>query len=154
MEYVTANVIDEVHGVNVRGVTILAARMLAKFKAAGHGSLVAIGSVAGLRPEPADAVYASSKAALQAAMTSFSQEVAASGVRVNTVLPGIVDTPLFRSQVTRPGEMDEIASTIPARRIGHASEVAAAVAFLLSEDASYITGAQLVVDGGLAVGHD
>lgn len=153
MERVTPDVIDQVHEVNVRGVTMLATWMLTRFAAAGHGSLVAIGSVAGLRPEPADAIYASSKAALQAAMTSFSQEVAASGVRVNTVLPGIVDTPLFRSQLTRPGEVDEIASTIPAGRIGYADEVAGAVAFLLSDDASYITGAQLVVDGGLAVGH-
>lgn len=153
MERVTPDVIDEVHGVNVRGVTMLAARMLTRFAAAGHGALVAVGSVAGLRPEPADAIYASSKAALQAAMTSFSQEVAAGGVRVNTVLPGVIDTPLFRSQLARPGEMAEIASTVPAGRIGCAPEVAAAVAFLLSDDASYITGAQLVVDGGLAVGH-
>jgi NAD(P)-dependent dehydrogenase (short-subunit alcohol dehydrogenase family) len=153
MERVTPDVLDVVHGVNVRGVTMLAAMMLTRFTAAGHGSLVAIGSVAGLRPEPADAIYASSKAALQAAMTSFSQEVAASGVRVNTVLPGVIDTPLFRGQLTRPDEMGKIASTIPAGRIGHAREVAAAVAFLLSDDASYITGAQLVVDGGLAVSH-
>jgi NAD(P)-dependent dehydrogenase (short-subunit alcohol dehydrogenase family) len=153
MERVSSDVLDDVHTVNVRGVTMLAARMLSRFAAAGHGSLVAIGSVAGLRPEPADAIYASSKAALQAAMTSFSQEVAARGVRVNTVLPGIVDTPLFRSQLSRPDEMGEIASTIPAGRIGYAREVAAAVAFLLSDDASYITGAQLVVDGGLAVSH-
>lgn len=153
MERVTPDVIDGVHEVNVRGVTMLAAMMLTRFAAAGHGSLVAVGSVAGLRPEPADAIYASSKAALQAAMISFSQEVAASGVRVNTVLPGIVDTPLFRSQLTRPAETGEIASTIPAGRIGYAHEVAAAVAFLLSDDASYITGAQLIVDGGLAVSH-
>lgn len=153
MDRVAPEVIDEVHGVNVRGVTMLASMMLTRFAVAGHGSLVAIGSVAGLRPEPADAIYASSKAALQAAMVSFSQEVAANGVRVNTVLPGIVDTPLFRSQLAQPAEMDEIASTIPAGRIGYAREVAAAVAFLLSDDASYITGAQLVVDGGLAVSH-
>jgi len=137
----------------VRGVTMLAAMMLTRFASAGHGSLVAVGSVAGLRPEPADAIYASSKAALQAAMVSFSQEVAASGVRVNTVLPGVIDTPLFRSQLTRPGELGEIAATVPARRIGCAREVASAVAFLLSDDASYITGAQLIVDGGLAVSH-
>ena len=108
---VTPDVIDGVHEVNVRGVTMLAAMMLTRFAAAGHGLLVAVGSVAGLRPEPADAIYASSKAALQAAIISLSEEVAASGVRVNTVLPGIVDTPLFRSQLTRPAETGEIAST-------------------------------------------
>jgi NAD(P)-dependent dehydrogenase (short-subunit alcohol dehydrogenase family) len=153
MEQVTPDVIDDVHAVNVRGVTTLAARMLTRFAAAGHGSLVAVGSVAGLRPEPADAIYASSKAALQAAMVSFSQEVASRGVRVNTVLPGVIDTPLFRSQLTRPGEVGDIAATVPAGRIGYAREVAAAVAFLLSDDASYITGTQLIVDGGLAVSH-
>jgi NAD(P)-dependent dehydrogenase (short-subunit alcohol dehydrogenase family) len=151
---VTTELMAEIHAVNVLGATLLASLMLSRFRAAGRGSLVAIGSVAGLRPEPRDAIYASSKAALHAAMTSFSQEVAASGVRVNTILPGIVDTPLFRSQLERPEEWDEITATIPARRIGFASEVAAAAAFLLSDDSSYITGVQLVVDGGLAVGHD
>jgi 3-oxoacyl-[acyl-carrier protein] reductase len=151
---VTAELMEKIHAVNVRGATMLASLMLSRFRAAGRGSLVAIGSVAGLRPEPRDAIYASSKAALHAAMTSFSQEVAASGVRVNTILPGIIDTPLFRSQLERPEEWDEIAATIPARRIGFPSEVAAAAAFLLSDEASYVTGVQLVVDGGLAVGHD
>lgn len=154
MADVTAELIEEIHAVNVRGATLLASLMLSRFRTAGRGSLVAIGSVAGLRPEPRDAIYASSKAALHAAMTSFSQEVAADGVRVNTILPGIVDTPLFRSQLERPEEWDEITATIPARRIGFGSEVAAAAAFLLSDEASYITGVQLVVDGGLAVGHD
>jgi len=153
MADVTAELMEEIHAVNVRGATLLASMVLSRFRAAGRGSLVAIGSVAGLRPEPRDAIYASSKAALHAAMTSFSQEVAADGVRVNTILPGIVDTPLFRSQLERPEEWDEITATIPARRIGLGSEVAAAAAFLLSDEASYITGVQLVVDGGLAVGH-
>lgn len=154
MGEVTAELIEEIHAVNVRGATLLASLMLSRFRASGRGSLVAIGSVAGLRPEPRDAIYASSKAALHAAITSFPQEVAASGVRVDTILPGIVDTPLFRSQLEWPEEWDEIIATTPARRIGLASEVAATAAFLLSDEASYITGVQLVVDGGLAVGHD
>jgi NAD(P)-dependent dehydrogenase (short-subunit alcohol dehydrogenase family) len=118
--------------------------------ARGRGSLLAVGSVAGIRPEANDSIYASSKAALGAALKSCSQEAAAFGVRVNAILPGVIDTPLLRSQLDDVGQMDEISRMIPAQRIGQASEVAAAAAFLLSDEASYITGAELVVDGGLA----
>jgi NAD(P)-dependent dehydrogenase (short-subunit alcohol dehydrogenase family) len=139
-----------VHDVNAVGIAIAlreAARIVAKDD---RSSLVLVGSVAGIRPVARDAVYASSKAAAQAIARSVAMELAPVGIRVNSVLPGSAVTPLALSQSSLESIQDDAARVIPLRRAAEASEVAAAICYLLSDDASYITATELVVDGGLA----
>ena len=121
---VDAEVWNDVHGVNVRGALLLISGVLPRMCARGRGSLVAVGSVAGIRPKANNSIYASSKAALGAVLKSCSQEAAAFGVRVNAILPGVIDTPLLRSQLKDVAQMDQISRMIPVLRIGQASEVA------------------------------
>jgi len=115
----------------------------------GRSSIVVVSSVAGIRPEIRDAIYASSKAAAQAIVRSIALEVAARGIRVNSVLPGSAVTPLAMSLASLEAIESDAARTIPLGRSADSAEVASAIAFLLSDDASYITGTELIVDGGL-----
>jgi 3-oxoacyl-[acyl-carrier protein] reductase len=107
------------------------------------GRVVNIASVVGLKGGPGQANYAASKAGLIALTRTAALESARRGVTVNAVAPGLVETDLT-GDVPR-----ELARAIPARRAGTPAEVAAAVAFLVSEEASYVNGATLTVDGGL-----
>jgi 3-oxoacyl-[acyl-carrier protein] reductase len=107
------------------------------------GRVVNIASVVGLKGSPGQANYAASKAGLIALTRTAALESARRGVTVNAVAPGLVATDLT-SDLPK-----ELARTIPARRAGTPEEVAAAVAFLASEEASYVNGATLTVDGGL-----
>ena len=91
--------------------------------------------------------YAASKAALDALTVGLAREVATEGVRVNAVAVGLVDTD-FHAAAGEPGRPERIRPTIPMRRSGTADEVAAAVCWLLSDDASYTTGTVLAVSGG------
>jgi NAD(P)-dependent dehydrogenase (short-subunit alcohol dehydrogenase family) len=109
------------------------------------GSAVLIGSLAGLRVMPVPA-YSASKAALEALNRHAAIE-AAPNVRVNLLVPGLIDTSLGRLATQRYPQRAKI--PIPLGRQGSAWEVASAALFLLSDDASYVTGATLVVDGGL-----
>jgi 3-oxoacyl-[acyl-carrier protein] reductase len=107
------------------------------------GRVVNIASVVGLKGNPGQANYAASKAGLIALTRTAALECARRGVTVNAVAPGLVETDLTRD-IPR-----ELARAIPARRAGTPEEIAAAVAFLASEEASYVNGATLTVDGGL-----
>ena len=109
------------------------------------GSIVAITSVNVLRPLVEQAVYSATKAALDVLVRTLAVEVGSAGVRVNAVAAGGVDTPMN----PRDGRND-FAKRLPLGRIGQAQDIADAVRFLVSDNASYITGASLLVDGGLA----
>lgn len=120
----------------------------------GKGSIITTGSISGLFGEPALAVYATSKAAVVNLTRSLAIDYARLGIRVNCVCPGWVDTgfndPQFaHDQLSEADINDLIDRTVPMGRQGLPEEMAAAVAFLASDDASYITGQTLVVDGGL-----
>ena len=145
----TVDGLDAVHAVNVGGILSCLREAAGVLVDDGTGAIVVVGSVAGVRPVERDAVYASSKAAAQAMVRSVALELAPS-IRVNTVLPGLAVTPLSVAQSSRAAIDEASARILPMRRPADAAEVAAAICFLLSSDASYITATELLVDGGLA----
>jgi meso-butanediol dehydrogenase/(S,S)-butanediol dehydrogenase/diacetyl reductase len=115
----------------------------------GQGAVVNIATIAALRSVPGLGAYAASKAALIQMSQTFAVESAAAGIRVNIVVPGVIDTETMRgSFADDPAIAHAAAQTIPMRRFGTADELANAVLFLASDEASYITGHSLLVDGG------
>jgi 3-oxoacyl-[acyl-carrier protein] reductase len=116
---------------------------------AGFGRIVLVSSVSGLRGIPGHTAYAASKAGLDGFARSLAAECAAFGVTVNTVAPGFIDTPMLQG-LTEDKRKSMIAG-IPMGRFGTPSEVSDVIAFLLSEQAAYVTGQTWAIDGGSAV---
>jgi NAD(P)-dependent dehydrogenase (short-subunit alcohol dehydrogenase family) len=149
---------ERVLSVNLTGTMLFAKHAAARMIAAGGGAIVNVGSLSGHTPRLMNAAYAASKAAVAHLTRTLALELAADGVRVNAVSPGSTETPMLQQAVARDGASGvayRIAgdpalfrSPIPLRRIGTAAEQAAAVLFLASDAASYITGQVLQVDGG------
>ncbi|MGD8194670.1 3-oxoacyl-ACP reductase FabG [Herbiconiux sp. P18] len=118
---------------------------------ARFGRIVLISSVVGLYGGPGQANYSASKAALVGFARSISRELGARGITANVVAPGFIETDMTAE--LPEAQQAEYKKSIPAGRYGSASEVAKAVAWLSSDDAAYITGAVVPVDGGLGMGH-
>ena len=143
------NFFDDIFATNVKG-TFFASKAAVNELIKQRGSIVNVASDAGIRGNYFCAAYAASKGAVVAFTKSLALELASFPVRVNCVAPGDVLTPLTSAQMKISGTtLDELAKIYPLGRIATAEEVAAAIYFLASEAASFITGAILSVDGGL-----
>ena len=118
---------------------------------ARHGRIIFVGSVVALLGSAGQANYAASKAGLVGLARSLAREFASRSITVNVVAPGPVETEM--TAALGPERLAELSAAVPLSRIASADEIAAAIAFLASDDAAYITGAVLPVDGGLGMGH-
>ena len=142
---------DRVFAVNVRGLFLCSAHALPLMPLGG--SIIHSSSVAGITGVRNRAAYSASKGAVAALTRNMALDYAPRGLRVNAVAPGFVDTPLLAPLHNDPARLQAIAGMHPLGRLGLASDVAAAVAFLASPDAAWITGVVLPVDGGFSAGH-
>ena len=144
--------------VNVVGVFLGLKHVLPVMLKQNKGSIINTASIAGLMGSPQVAVYSASKHAVIGLTKSAAWECTATGVRVNCVCPGLIDSRMLsaiiegRNPGNAPVPNDRIVERIPARRLGHASEVASIVAFLASDEASYVSGSAYTVDGGRTAG--
>ena len=143
----TAEEFASVIQVNLNGAFHLISACYRDLMRGGWGRIVNLGSVSGLMGNPGQANYAAAKAGLIGLTKTVAKELASRGVTVNAVCPGFIDTDMTRSM--DEATLREAAKSIPAGRLGTAADIAQAVAFLCSDQASYITGAVLQVDGGM-----
>ena len=114
-----------------------------------YGRIVNIGSVSGVTGNPGQANYAAAKAGMIGLTKTVAKELGGKGITANVVAPGFIKTDMTEAMV--PVLEQEMVKRISTRRLGEPSDISAAVAFLASEEASYVTGQVLVVDGGLAL---
>ncbi len=141
---------DNQFSLNVRGAYFTIQKAAAIM--ADGGAIVLTGSVAGVKGMEGASVYSATKAALRSFARTFAAELAPRGIRVNTVSPGPIDTPIM-GKMNLPPEMaaqvgEQMRNMVPLKRFGTADEVARTVLFLASSDGSYVNGVDLMVDGG------
>nr|CAP12610.1 dehydrogenase [Streptomyces olivaceus] len=135
--------------VNLVGPFLGIRAVLPAMRAAGGGSIVNISSTAGLKGIPGHSAYGASKFGLRGLTKSAALDVAADGIRVNSVHPGVIDTPMIGAVTGGEDATAREWPHVPARRIGTVDDVAGLVLFLASDASAYVTGAEFAVDGGL-----
>ncbi|HEY1276211.1 MAG TPA: SDR family NAD(P)-dependent oxidoreductase [Thermoleophilaceae bacterium] len=136
--------------VNLTGVFLTCKHGIQALLAAGGGSVVCTASPTGLLGiAPDETAYSASKAGVVGLVRTLAAAYADDRIRVNGVVPGVTDTHLARAYLEDPGGQEELRRRVPAARAATPDEIAAAIAFLASDESSYVTGALLPVDGGL-----
>lgn len=153
-------VYERTFDVNVRGVFLAAHHAVPLLRAHGGGAVVVVSSVQAYMAQHGVAAYAATKGALNALVRAMAVDHAHEGIRVNAVCPGSVDTPMLRWAAGRFGGEDRVEATVaewgrshPLGRVAQPAEVAEVIEFLLTSRASFVTGADIKVDGGLTAGN-
>jgi glucose 1-dehydrogenase len=148
----TAEEFDRVLAVNLRGAFLCAREAIRRFRAGDHGgAIVNVSSVHQVIPKPDYLGYSCSKGGMMNLTRTLALEYAGRGIRVNGVGPGATVTPINRAWIDDPVKREQVESHIPMGRAGTADEMAGVTCFLASDDAAYITGQTLFVDGGLTL---
>ncbi|MGD2024899.1 MAG: SDR family oxidoreductase [Methyloceanibacter sp.] len=140
---------DKVWSVNLDGTVKCAREAFDLMRASGKASIVNLSSVMSAKHTRQMAVYSATKGAVSALSRSLAVEYAPYGIRVNTLLPGYVETALIGRYIKNPGIAKALLTQTPLRRFGTPEDIASAALFLASDEAGYITGAALNVDGGM-----
>ena len=133
---------------NVASSCELLRRLLPEMRKKNFGRVIFVGSINGVRPAPRLAIYGATKAALMNIARSAATENAPYGITVNTILPGVIKTDRNAAKLNDPVFAEKLRTQIPMQRLGSADDCAGAVAFLASDAAAYITGAEIPIDGG------
>jgi NAD(P)-dependent dehydrogenase (short-subunit alcohol dehydrogenase family) len=139
---------NETIAVNLSGIFFGLKYQIPAMIASGGGSIVNVSSVFSDRGLPQHAPYSASKHGVHGLTRAAAHDYAADKVRINELLPGVIDTPMLD---TNRGMVDQMTAFIPQRRLGRPTEVAQAICFLLGDAASYMTGARVAVDGGFLI---
>jgi NAD(P)-dependent dehydrogenase (short-subunit alcohol dehydrogenase family) len=141
---------DRVWKTNLDGTVRCAREAFDLLKASGRGAIVNLSSIMATKHTRQMAVYSATKGAVSALSRSLAVEYAPYGIRVNTLLPGYVETALIGRYISNPMIAKALLTQTPLRRFGTPQDIANAALFLASDEAAYITGASLNVDGGMA----
>jgi NAD(P)-dependent dehydrogenase (short-subunit alcohol dehydrogenase family) len=145
---ITEEHFDTTFNVNVKGVLFTVQKALPLMP--NGASIILNASIVDIKGFPAFSVYSATKAAVRSFARTWTTDLKDRGIRVNVVSPGPIDTPLLNETFSNPDAKKALASTVVMGRLGRPEELAKPVVFLASDDASFITGAELYVDGGAA----
>ena len=148
VEEVSEELWDLVMGINAKGVFLGTKHAIPEMRNAGGGSIVNISSVAGLVGDHISAAYASSKGAVRLLTKSTAIQYAKEGIRCNSVHPGTIETPMTADMLVDPQYRQDRMERTPLQRLGTAQDVAYGVLYLASDESSFVTGSELVIDGG------
>ena len=149
IENETAESWDRIFEINAKGVFLGTKAVLDEMKRHGSGAIVNMSSSYGNIGSPNSAIYGASKAAVRLFTKSTAIQNASFGVRANSVHPGPVNAPLIEEFLPFPEKIKMLESMVPMERLGQPDEVASAVLFLASNESSFMTGSELIIDGGI-----
>ena len=144
----TLHEFDHAFSVNVRAMFDMI-KLVEKELMSGNSSILLISSIAGHVTFTDHVIYSASKAAVTKMTANFAIDLAEKGIRVNAISPGFIETPIFEQKVSEdPNFFDKLGSLVPLKRMGMPEDIAHAATFLCSDEASCVTGVDLIVDGG------
>ena len=148
VEETTSEEWDQVLDINAKGVFLGTKHAIPEMRKAGGGSIINISSVAGLVGNPFSSAYDASKGAVRLLTKSTAIQYAKDGIRANSVHPGVIETPMTQDVINDPGFREFRLTTNPIPRLGQPIDIAYGVLYLASDEASFVTGSELVIDGG------